>query len=134
MRTMGDLGWLNEYISGVPYEYGGRTEAGLDCYGLVKLVYAKEYGITLPDWLTDEMSVGDKSRTIDSVVTSGDWEEIDQPIDGCFVVCYRKRAAHHIGLYYGGGVLHCADMGPVYQPLSRFKQYYPNLVFGEWTP
>lgn len=134
MRSLGDLSWLNKYIGSTPYKFGGRDEGGVDCYGLVKLVYEKEYNITLPDWLTDEMSISDNNRTINSVVHSGDWTEIDDPVDGCFVVCYRNRAAHHLGLYFGGGVLHCSEIGPVYEPLSRFKQSYPKLVFGEWTP
>lgn len=134
MRTLGDLVWLNDYIKGIPYKFGGRDWDGLDCYGLVKLVYGNEYGVQLPDWATDQMSLRDNHQAIESVVCSGDWREIEEPQDGCFVICYRNQAAHHIGLYYGGGVLHCADMGPVYQPLIRFKQVYPKIVFGEWTP
>jgi lipoprotein Spr len=134
MRDVGYLNWINDYIGRVPYKFGGRDEYGVDCYGLVKLVYAEQYGIELPDWLTDEMSVSEKSGAINTAIGSGDWEEIEEPVDGCFVVCYRNRAAHHLGLYYGGGVLHCADKGPAYEPIRRFMQSYPKIVFGQWTP
>jgi len=30
-----------------PYELGGRSFEGMDCYGLLHLVYQREYGITL---------------------------------------------------------------------------------------
>ena len=53
MRSMGDLSWLNRYI-GKPYKYGGRDVTGLDCYGLVKLIYKEQYNQNLPDWTTDD--------------------------------------------------------------------------------
>ena len=132
MRTLGDLCWLNTYI-GTPYEFGGRSHKGVDCYGLVKLLFSEQYDETLPDWTLDRIDLRGRAETIDEVVTSGDFEELDEPIEGCFVICFRTRCAHHIGLYYGGCVLHAVDgVGVVFEPLHRFKQAYPNLKFGEW--
>ena len=135
IRNMGDASWINDYIRDIPFKFGGRDmEDGLDCYGLVKLVYLERFGIVLPDWATDMMTLSEKDKEIQNVVTSGNFVETTEPEDGCFVVCYRSRAAHHMGLYFAGGVLHCSDNGPVYQPIGRFKMAYPNLVFGYWTP
>lgn len=134
MRTLGDLCWLNKYI-GTPYEFGGRSIDGLDCYGLVKRIYADQYGIDLPDWQVDPVDLVGVNNTIVSVLDSGDFEELETPVEGCFVICYRTRAAHHIGLYYGDGVIHCVDgIGTVFEPMSRFKNNYPKLTFGEWSP
>lgn len=41
--------WTNKYSS-VPYLDLGRSMAGADCWGLVKLVYENELGITLPSY------------------------------------------------------------------------------------
>ena len=133
MRSLGDLAWINDYI-GLPYKHGGRDWEGVDCYGLVKLVYQEEYGITLKDWATEFMSIREKSDTISSVVCGGDWEDVEEPEDGDFVVCKRHKASHHIGIYFGGGVLHACSSGVVYQTLGRFKANYTNVSFGKWTP
>lgn len=39
---------MRRYI-GIPYEHQGRSMKGLDCYGLVVLVYKDKLGIELPD-------------------------------------------------------------------------------------
>lgn len=45
---MADLpSWAAEYI-GLPYAERGRTRAGLDCWGLLRLVTAERFGIVLP--------------------------------------------------------------------------------------
>ena len=134
MRTLGDMDWLNDYI-GIPYEFGGRAITGLDCYGLVKLIYHNEYGLVLPDWVVDTVNLREVNRTISSVVTSGDFDKIDIPNDGCFVIAYRNKAACHIGLHYAGNVIHAAEgIGVIYQPLYKFKADYVRVEFGEWHP
>lgn len=40
---------LNRYI-GIPYRDHGRDRDGLDCWGLVDLIYREVRGITLPDY------------------------------------------------------------------------------------
>lgn len=39
--------WVNDYI-GIPYVEDGRTRAGLDCWGLIVLVWREVYGRDLP--------------------------------------------------------------------------------------
>lgn len=41
--------WWEKYI-GVPFLETGRTLAGCDCWGLVRIVYRQELGILLPSW------------------------------------------------------------------------------------
>ncbi len=44
---------FSKYVN-IPYKYKGRDFNGCDCWGLVKLIFKKEKGITLPDfWYTD---------------------------------------------------------------------------------
>jgi len=134
MRSIGDMAWLNEYI-GIPYVFGGRTREGLDCYGLVKLIYQEQYAETLPDWQTDVLDLKVRDSEFAKAVTGGEFKEKRPPDDGDFVICYRTRAAHHLGLFFAGGVIHCMDsIGVVYEPLPRFQQQYTRLVFGEWHP
>ena len=140
MSGLGGSRWLNEYI-GIPYKFGGRERAGLDCYGLIKLIYQDRYQITLPDWVVDDIDLGTTSglrtiiETIEEKVTSGDFTLKDAPCDGDFVFCYRNHGAHHCGVYFAGGVIHCAEpMGVVYETLTRFQRNYTAVEFGAWTP
>lgn len=53
---------LSHYI-GLPYAERGRTRAGLDCWGLVRLVYLETWGTLLPVYLEDDYAVADMART-----------------------------------------------------------------------
>ncbi len=133
MNTLGDHRWLNQYI-GIPYKFGGRDFDGVDCYGLVSLIYQDRYGIQLPDWERDEINLKDITTRIERVVTSGDFIVTKIPTDGNFAVCARMKAAHHIGLYYAGGIIHCLDgIGSVYEPRARFEFEFNNVQYGEWV-
>lgn len=42
-------GWITSYL-GIPFQDHGRTREGVDCYGLVRLIYEERRGITLPSY------------------------------------------------------------------------------------
>ena len=44
--------WWDKYL-GLPWVIGGRERSGVDCWGLVRLVYRQECGIELPSWVDD---------------------------------------------------------------------------------
>jgi len=114
-----------QYI-GLPYCAGGRSrETGVDCWGLVRLYYEEQKGISLPD--LPGVVNGDIlgiSRTIwrgcDSV-----WKEIPKPIDGCAVGMSLRTILHHVGIWLeadGGKVLHCWERGSVIaEPLRLLR-------------
>ncbi len=47
------MNWWDQYV-GVPFESRGRTLDAADCYGLLRLVYAAELGVELPELLVYE--------------------------------------------------------------------------------
>lgn len=84
---------------GVPYLWGGTNpKKGLDCSGLVQLVY-KELGVQLPRTAAQQAKAG-------TAVPS-----LDQARPGDLVVF---RGGHHIGIYLGDGkMIHAPKRGDV---------------------
>lgn len=59
--------WADEYV-GLPFELGGRTREGLDCWGLVRLVLVEQTGILYPSYRQDDAQMivehANKYRTV----------------------------------------------------------------------
>ena len=41
--------WASNYL-GIPFRAHGRTRAGCDCWGLVRLIYQEQLGVALPEF------------------------------------------------------------------------------------
>lgn len=127
---------LNDYI-GLPYVSRGRSAEGVDCYGLVWLLFRNELGVELPDWRTDPKDLLDVARQLQEVVETeigvGHGEELTEPEDWAIVLVERSRAAHHMGIYLAGGVIHALEnVGVVYQSLSSFLALNRKVRYYRW--
>ena len=58
--------WVADYI-GLPYLQHGRTREGMDCWGLIILVFAEKFKVTLPSYATDYRDV-DALEEINDIV------------------------------------------------------------------
>lgn len=100
--------WAACYI-GLPYERGGRGPRGVDCWGLLRLIYAFEFRISLPFFPGVESDALLASRTIEKE-TMSEWVLSDQPFDGAAVGLSQRSVLHHVGIYTpsdGGKIIHC---------------------------
>lgn len=103
--------WSNKYID-IPFVEKGRTRDGLDCWGLVRLVYKDLLDITLPilHAYEDTKDYLNISQLVEENSSQYEWTEVEkgqeQPLD---VLIFRVMGHPvHVGLVVGNGyMLHC---------------------------
>lgn len=102
--------WYNKYI-GIPYISKGRDAEGLDCWGLVRLVYKEQYNIDLPS-LSEEYAADDSERhqELISLYKEG-WDKQEAPTEGDVVVFRVLGSESHVGIYIGNGLFMHAREG-----------------------
>jgi len=89
--------WANNYV-GIPFKYKGRTEDGLDCWGLARLIYINEYDITLPSF-SSEYEDADYDRISDLIAQYREgWEQIESPVEGSLVLFRVMGEETHVGV------------------------------------
>ena len=115
--------WATKYI-GLPYRPGGRDRGGLDCWGLLKLIYLEQRGIPLPDLLgVAEGSIAAISREIGRE-SKENWIEVPEPQDGCAVAMSKQDRLHHVGVWTdadGGKVIHAHHRKVVAETLRYLR-------------
>lgn len=103
---------------GLPYVRRGRDRRGVDCWGLVYLWYPEQLGIEVPSFgMHSADDYRDAARAIEAERGSGNWIEVEVPLDGDLVLMtspiddagtVRHRPVH-IGIAIGKSVLHCEE-------------------------
>ena len=90
----------NKYI-GLPYASNGRTESGVDCWGLARLFYRNELGIELPSY-SELYSTASDPEVVSAINSNRDnWLLTTQAVPGdlCLFNIYGEPA--HVGIYIG---------------------------------
>jgi len=101
--------WVKKYV-GIPFVSNGRTLAGCDCYGLVRLVLRNEYGIDLPelsDNYADALNVKETAKLFEKNIPALAGQKIAAPEEKAVVIITEHGVAAHVGIAAGGGyILH----------------------------
>ena len=93
--------WSNKYI-GIPFKDGGRDSNGLDCWGLVRLVYKNEYNINLPSFTASYTTVDDTDRVQELIDQYKEgWTQIAEPKEGSIVLFKTMGSVTHVGVSIG---------------------------------
>ncbi len=91
---------FEKYI-GIPYVEKGRDESGVDCWGLVRLIYKNELDINLPSFTTEyEISDNERLEELFAQYKEG-WESTDTPEVGDVVMFRIFGYEAHIGICVG---------------------------------
>lgn len=99
--------WVNNYLE-KKYEPDAHGPDTFSCWGLVRDVYQKVYGIELPQWvgLTPETS---PEFPITRAIRE-EWDLCLKPFEGCAVAMSVCVSFHHVGIYLSGDrVLHTSS-------------------------
>ena len=88
--------WWNKYI-GIPYTTEGRErDSGLDCWGLVRLVYKEELGIDLPTFTN---TYHDTETQAEALAFGKEyWDNIEAQESGDVVIFRIAGEASHVGI------------------------------------
>jgi sulfur carrier protein ThiS len=112
----------DKYI-GLPYLENGRTETGVDCWGLARLFYKDQFDIDLPSYSSEYD--GGQDPAIISVVNAhiDNWEQLTTPNIGDLCLFNILGEPTHVGIYVGDNkFLHSREgMDSVIESLDNIK-------------
>jgi len=90
--------WWNDYV-GIPYELKGRTTAGIDCWGLVRLVYREQFNIELPSFTEEYFSEYDDKTNAEIIAAKKEsWTQLQDPKPGSVVLLNILGYPSHVGV------------------------------------
>jgi len=103
--------WWNEYI-GLKFKEKGRDANGVDCWGLVCLIYKEKLGISLPDYTDYYTSTNDKKKLTELMKTEREeeprWVEQKTPQEFDVLLLKMDGMPFHVGIYtHDGQFIHC---------------------------
>jgi cell wall-associated NlpC family hydrolase len=113
--------WVAGYLD-IPFVEAGRDRLGADCYGLVRLVLAEQFGVAIPlasagAWTSDLDKAGraDLAARVQAVLA--DWREVprDRIAPGDVLLLRVEGRPLHVGVALdgAGAFLHTEiDIGP----------------------
>lgn len=124
--------WAGRYI-GLPFREHGRDRAGLDCWGLVRLVMAEQYGRALPSFAARYKKTSD-GAAIGSLVLSEipKWDAVPagDEEEGDVIVLRVRGQPMHVGLVLGDGCMLHAEAG-IDSAIERYRApRWAERVFG----
>jgi len=102
---------MDDYV-GIPFRAGGRDRDGLDCWGLVRLVYQEQLGLDLPSY--DGIFSGQQDAEAAGETMAQEsrrWQRVQnwEPHD-VLLMRVSNAIPTHVGVYLGDGwMLHALE-------------------------
>jgi hypothetical protein len=104
-------------------------KADYNCLDFSREVWLAMFGEDIKERL-DKLCAGIRGRD-GRVVLSGvkGFTKLERPESPCFIVMQRNKTQPHIGLFYNGRILHLADEGVEFQPLTVARRYFTRIGY-----
>lgn len=103
--------WTQDYL-GLPYEKGGDTPGGFNCWGFFRHVQRHHFQIEVP-LLTEPEKLSKLLRKVRDAAVALGWAETKQPRSGDAVLMAHWKHPSHCGVWVddvgAGSVLHCVN-------------------------
>lgn len=100
-------------LIGTPYRLGAQGPDELDCYSCARLVQARLYARSMPDFAMPAEAGRMAIAAAISIHPERDrWKEIAGPVDGALVTMARNHSGYHIGTWIeedGGIIVHAIE-------------------------
>ncbi len=94
------MAWSDKYI-GIPYVDRGRGFDGCDCWGLARLVYARELGIALPSY-TGAYSSAEEAAEVAALLDTRNrmqtWQQVSTPRTFDLILYRHGRLSTHVAI------------------------------------
>lgn len=92
--------WPEKYL-GIAWQSGGRTlTGGLDCWGLLRHIYAVEFGIALAEYPVPLGTIATSQDILYNEIEAGfTWSEIEGITPGDVVALGNAGGFSHVGVY-----------------------------------
>lgn len=97
------------------------------CFDFVREVWWLSFSEDIGDQLTGLTRALHERKILPSEMRLV--KKLHSRVDPCVVVMQRGRTEPHIGIWYGGRVLHLAPTGAQYVPLNVAARRYPKVSF-----
>ena len=128
---------FSKYI-GLKYKHLGKDFSGVDCFGIIWLIFKEERGIILPDFTTLNYSPGllkqNEDKNLIKNVIDGDksFKKVDSPykIFDCpiFLDSCTKTFANHIGIFItDDSFIHIRENTT--SMVSKLDDYYKSKLY-----
>lgn len=112
---------------GIPYLDKGRSVDGLDCWGLVHLIFREVRSIELPSYAERYITAADRLAMARLIAGElGDWEEIEAGQERAFdgVLMREGKFPRHIGIVTSPGMVLHVQQGET----SRIERYRSGIL------
>ena len=123
-----------KYI-GIPFKDKGRDETGLDCWGLVRMIYKDKKNIELESRASDYTDVMDKNTVSQTIKTESEkWIKVENPQPFDVVVFRILGAPMHVGLVTdANNMIHCeSGSNSVIESFKSLKWQNRIMGFYRW--